>query len=584
METLLYCAILFAAFWLWSIDRRTLAVFAAAALTWTRADGVMLGGTLCLLALLDDEPFSRRIANAVRLGCLFLIGIAPWYLFAWAYFGTPLPNTFGAKQEFLQGVKFITEGVERWRTFFGSNPLSLLALFFLPVGVWQTWQLGGLRPLPVWSLLYALGYTALNTTNFWYYTPLVNVVIILVVIGAEVVVRYAIRKTGHRLLWVSGGLTVLVAAVAFNVARAAQLSPPPPRMATYQLAGEWIAEHVPADANLMVADLGIVGYYARRQAIDSFGLIVPDMLFKLPEYATLKYKPDYLLATQYFLWRFTSDEWFQSLYEPVAQFSNDGDEEFSPMTLYRRRYELVPPMTALEGTKLPLTFSIPLQAGDLLPTETHASLELAGQRIVEATQPFLYGRYPTPTAPRDETLIEQIMLPLTVAPGEYRWAITAPVQIEGTVEVLPLSSAEEYVPLAVEWDEFVSLDGIVVPNRETWSGGNLKLLLEWRALANPANDFTVFVHLLDEDGALVAQHDAMPVHNLHPTSTWQIGERVVDEHEIILPSDLPAGQYTLRVGWYDWRTQERDPLATGDEWFDLPVQISNRFPGGSGLP
>src|SRR5690606_29591888 len=86
METLLYCAILFAAFWLWSVERRVYAMLTAAALTWTRADGVVLGGTLCLLVLLDDAPFSRRLLTAIKLGLVYVAGIAPWFLFAWGYF------------------------------------------------------------------------------------------------------------------------------------------------------------------------------------------------------------------------------------------------------------------------------------------------------------------------------------------------------------------------------------------------------------------------------------------------------------------------------------------------------------------
>jgi arabinofuranosyltransferase len=52
METMLYCAVLAAAFVAWSRNRYHLAFALAGVLTWTRADGVVLAGTfgLCLLA------------------------------------------------------------------------------------------------------------------------------------------------------------------------------------------------------------------------------------------------------------------------------------------------------------------------------------------------------------------------------------------------------------------------------------------------------------------------------------------------------------------------------------------------------
>ena len=32
-----------------------------------------------------------------------------------------------------------------------------------------------------------------------------------------------------------------------------------------------------------------------------------------------------------------------------------------------------------------------------------------------------------------------------------------------------------------------------------------------------------------------------------------------------MPADLPAGEYTLAIGFYDPQTGERLPLASGDE-------------------
>lgn len=584
METMLYCALLFAAFLLWRGRRHALAMAAAAALTWTRADGVVLGGTLLTLALFGDGSFRQRFARAITLGIVYVAVITPWFLFAWGYFGTPLPNTFAAKQEFLRGFEFIVHGLERWNTFFGNNPLSLLALGLIPVGMWQAWRFEPLRPIPAWALLYAFGYTMLNVTNFWYYTPLVNALIVLAVIGADTVVRRIIHRRGQRGLWTTGALALLGIAVALNVVRALQLSLPPPRMATYQLAGEWIAANTPSESTLLVADLGIVGYYARRHTIDSFGLIVPDMFFKTPEYATLKYKPDYLLATQYFLWRYTDDDWFRSLYAPVVQFSTPGDAEFSPMTLYRRRSERATPLTALEGTNLYVTASVSLSQGDPLPEKSRAHLENGGEIIVEVEQPFLLGQYPVLTPPADELLLEQIILPLPASPGRYCWVVTAPVEVEGTVQVTPLEDETNYAIVGEEWGDFARLNGVLLKNDRTWSGGSLQIVLDWRSIAGIERDYTVFLHLLNSDGVLVAQDDSMPSGGRRPTSDWHIGERVVDEHEIALPPDLPDGRYSLRVGWYDWQTQERVPLANGADTLDLPVTVSNRFPGGSGLP
>ncbi|MCZ7538528.1 MAG: hypothetical protein M5U29_01105 [Anaerolineae bacterium] len=142
METLLYSAILAGAFWLWARGRRAASLLAAAALTWTRADGLVLAATLGLLAAGDalgdlraGRGDSRRsLATVTRLALVYLGGIAPWFLFAWAYFGAPLPQTFSAKEELFQGVKFWEDGVGWWRAFYGNNPLSLLAVPLIALG------------------------------------------------------------------------------------------------------------------------------------------------------------------------------------------------------------------------------------------------------------------------------------------------------------------------------------------------------------------------------------------------------------------------------------------------------------------
>lgn len=491
METLLYGAILMLAFWFWSRNQRTAAILAAAALTWTRADGVVLGGALCLLAFLDDLR-ERRFMPTLRLGLIYAAAAAPWFIFAWLYFGSPLPNTFGAKQEFLRGVEFLAQGVERWRAFYGSNPVSLLALFFIPIGAWCAWRTAPLRPIVAWSILYTLGYTALNITNFWYYTPLVIALTLLAVLGAETIVRRLITalKDQKRLI-TSASLLLLIVAAALNSVRALELGPPPPRMATYRLVGEWINAHTPPESTLLVADLGVTGYYAQRHTFDSFGLITPGLAVKMPDFAVDYLLPDLIVATQYFFWDFTRYEIFRNRYLPLVQISTAEDDEFSPMTVFARRDH------------------------------------------------FMY------------TSVEQ-------QPGYHT-----------------LDSAQ--------WGNFAELRGFLA-DTETWSGGTLRVTLNWQALRPADHDYTIFVHLLDADVQIVAQHDGMPRNGERPATAWQTEEIVLDDHFVLLPPGLPDGDYSLRVGWYDGQTGERVLMSSGANYLDLPFVARNQFPGGVGMP
>jgi hypothetical protein len=90
----------------------------------------------------------------------------------------------------------------------------------------------------------------------------------------------------------------------------------------------------------------------------------------------------------------------------------------------------------------------------------------------------------------------------------------------------------------------------------------LRVSLSWRSLQPTDNDYTVFLHLVDANGSVWAQHDSQPAGSLRPTSSWKAGEEITDHHGLALPADIPAGEYDLTLGLYDATTGERLPVAT----------------------
>ena len=91
-------------------------------------------------------------------------------------------------------------------------------------------------------------------------------------------------------------------------------------------------------------------------------------------------------------------------------------------------------------------------------------------------------------------------------------------------------------------------------------GTELEVRLYWEALRSPEDDYTVFVHLLDASGQLVAGHDGPPMDGQSPTRTWLPGEIVLDVHRIVLNPGTPVGTYRLQVGMYRWPSVERLPI------------------------
>lgn len=89
--------------------------------------------------------------------------------------------------------------------------------------------------------------------------------------------------------------------------------------------------------------------------------------------------------------------------------------------------------------------------------------------------------------------------------------------------------------------------------------GGLRLTTYWQALQSTEENYTIFVHVLDERGDLIAQQDAQPQGGRYPTSIWAAGEVVVDEAILTFSTDAQPAQ--IAVGMYRLDTLARLPLV-----------------------
>ncbi|HUV88894.1 MAG TPA: glycosyltransferase family 39 protein [Anaerolineae bacterium] len=120
-------------------------------------------------------------------------------------------------------------------------------------------------------------------------------------------------------------------------------------------------------------------------------------------------------------------------------------------------------------------------------------------------------------------------------------------------------------PVAFTFEHGIQLVGYDVAPPPYHPGQTLRLQVYWLAQQRPAEDYTVFVHLLDGAGQLVAQQDNPPVRGTRPTSTWEPGAVIVDPYDLSIPDDAVPGRmyssaYTLMVGLYRWPDLTRLPV------------------------
>ena len=105
------------------------------------------------------------------------------------------------------------------------------------------------------------------------------------------------------------------------------------------------------------------------------------------------------------------------------------------------------------------------------------------------------------------------------------------------------------------------------------AGAVLPVELQWQATSPPAEDYHVFIHLVNGAGETVAQADGQPAMWTRPTSTWREEEIIVDRHGLWLPPELPPGLYRLRLGLYRPTDGRRLLLDSGGDAILLEVTL-----------
>ena len=186
---------------------------------------------------------------------------------------------------------------------------------------------------------------------------------------------------------------------------------------------------------------------------------------------------------------------------------------------------------------------------DLTLTLADQTWPLASALAVARPTPLLRDRF-------------RLRLPADLPPGDHPLTLTLDGQTVTltTITIQPVERSftppAEFTPTSnLTFGADIALLGYqLTPGLET------TVTLVWQATAQPADDYTVFVHILDPTGALIAQRDTAPVNGLAPTRLWATNQIITDAHTF----GLPPGSYQLAVGLYRPETGQRLPLPNGD--------------------
>ena len=94
--------------------------------------------------------------------------------------------------------------------------------------------------------------------------------------------------------------------------------------------------------------------------------------------------------------------------------------------------------------------------------------------------------------------------------------------------------------------------------------GTLSVTLYWQTTQTPSANYTIFVHLLDEDGQFLTGADGVPFAGRFPSRGWHPGLTIPSSHDLHVPPELVAGNYQINVGLYLPATGARLQRLDGD--------------------
>lgn len=122
----------------------------------------------------------------------------------------------------------------------------------------------------------------------------------------------------------------------------------------------------------------------------------------------------------------------------------------------------------------------------------------------------------------------------------------------------------EQHPMHVFIGDGIIFKGFDLGSDKVKPGSSIDLVLYWEGLRKTDHSYTVFVHVYDGAGKLVAQHDDLPGDPLHRTYDWEPGYFDWDEWPVVIPAEISPGAYTVKLGMYDADTLQRLPAADSD--------------------
>ncbi|MGC8857011.1 MAG: hypothetical protein ACP5QU_09440 [Anaerolineae bacterium] len=286
METLLHALILTLALsLLWQPSPRYLTVGLLTGLSvWLRPDGLTLLAPVVATILLTSDNWRLRLRSltlyGIGLGSLFF----PYLLFNLVIGGTPLPNTFYAKQ-----AEYAAWQARPWLERMGQMILQLLTgggIVLLPG--WLLWMARAIRQRAggtLAAMAWMTGYLWLYVSKLPVYQHgryLIPAMPVFFLWGLWGMLHVVLAKSSSRYRWVlttSWQASLALVTLAFFLLGARSYGEDVAVIESEMVAtAQWAKQNLPPAAVIAAHDIGALGYFDDHPLIDLAGLVSPQVI------------------------------------------------------------------------------------------------------------------------------------------------------------------------------------------------------------------------------------------------------------------------------------------------------------------
>jgi hypothetical protein len=292
METLLHACLITLVLGMLMVQSRRFLVFGllVGISVWSRPDGITLLGPLILFIVIRPGiKFSNRLRDFFMLLFGLLVLFLPYVLFNLLLSGTPLPNTFYAKQ-----AEYISWQSLPMYVRFGQLVLQLCigpSIALMPgVLIWgialmreRNWgALAGMVWFAAYVLLYVFRLPVYQHAR--YIIPAMPVFFLWGLFGLIACSKMINEKTDSvvdikRKMLTSWRLLVAALCVVFWIFGAQAYAQDVAFIESEMVVtAKWVAENVPPGKLIAAHDIGALGYFDNHRLLDLAGLVSPEVI------------------------------------------------------------------------------------------------------------------------------------------------------------------------------------------------------------------------------------------------------------------------------------------------------------------